>query len=194
MPLRRQSFCLRIISQGHAALSNSHIKQFVISFKDSFLSPCLCRLNIPFFLVLMTTSIGIPCMSLISWQRGLHLSYTPLWLEQAALKLYHSLENINHMLQYSFKILVKFGERQGTPWASCHSIAGQTHRSRQTFTAMGNLRWLVDPICKFLDCGRKPEYHKETYTGTGKTCNIFGCIAHFSGIKWCYLRTIIRTQ
>ncbi|MEQ2249763.1 hypothetical protein ILYODFUR_032674 [Ilyodon furcidens] len=54
------------------------------------------------------------------------------------------------------------GERQGTPWTGCQSIAGQ-HRDTQNkqpcthpFTPEGNVERPVDLTIMFLDCGRKP--------------------------------------
>uniref|UniRef100_A0A3Q2CA21 Collagen type XIV alpha 1 chain n=1 Tax=Cyprinodon variegatus TaxID=28743 RepID=A0A3Q2CA21_CYPVA len=73
---------------------------------------------------------------------------------------------------------LSMGDRRGTSWTGCQSIAGQ-HRDRQdnqpfthTLTLKDNLEKPINLIVMFLDCGRKPEYLERTHTGSGGTCKL----------------------
>ncbi|MED6233716.1 hypothetical protein ATANTOWER_015528 [Ataeniobius toweri] len=69
------------------------------------------------------------------------------------------------------------GERQGTPWTGCQSIAG-LHRDIQdkqpctrSFTPKGNLERPINLTVMFLDCGKKPEYSVRTHPCRGEHAN-----------------------
>ncbi|MEQ2164327.1 hypothetical protein GOODEAATRI_005561 [Goodea atripinnis] len=57
------------------------------------------------------------------------------------------------------------GERRGSPWTGCQSIAGQHKTTMHTLihTPKGNLELPINLTGMSLDCGRKPEYPVRTH-------------------------------
>ena len=70
---------------------------------------------------------------------------------------------------------LRLEERWGTRWTNLQSIKGPTYRDiHLTFTLIVNLESPTNPnpICMYLDCGRKLEYLEKTHGNMMRTCKL----------------------